>query len=243
MGPLLFLSYINDLPLSLTSTSRVFADDSLVYQPILGRDDCLRPQDDLAALEDWEPKWQMTFRPDKCHHIRFTRTNKPIPFTYKLHDTNLNTVSSHKYLGVHISADMQWNTHVSSIRAKAHRALGFLRRNLNKCNTNVKIPAYKTLVWPHIEYYDTVWDPLTNNNINKLEAIQSKTARWAKRDYRHTTSVTLLQQDIKLDPLPTQRQIHRQQMLYEITNNLVDKKKTHLFTPSNYTIHQRQPQP
>ncbi len=99
LGPLLFLSYINEHSLSLTSTTRLFADDSLVYRPISGWDDCLQLQDDLAVLEDWEAKWQMTFRPDKCHHICFTRTNKPIPFIYKLHDTNLNTVSSHKHPG------------------------------------------------------------------------------------------------------------------------------------------------
>ncbi len=50
--PFLFLSYINDLPLSLTSTAKLFADDNLVYRPILVRDGCLRLQDDLAALED-----------------------------------------------------------------------------------------------------------------------------------------------------------------------------------------------
>ena len=65
MGPLLFLSYINDLPLSLTSTTRLFADDSLVYRKIENRDDCLRLQDDLHALQDWEAKWQMTFRMNK----------------------------------------------------------------------------------------------------------------------------------------------------------------------------------
>ncbi len=31
LDPLLFLSYINDLPLSLSSTTRLFADDSLAY--------------------------------------------------------------------------------------------------------------------------------------------------------------------------------------------------------------------
>ena len=78
LGPLLFLSYINDLPLSLSSTTRLFADDSLVYRPIVNRDDCLRLQDDLHALERWEAKWQMTFRPDKCHHMCFTRSHNPI---------------------------------------------------------------------------------------------------------------------------------------------------------------------
>ncbi len=115
---------------------------------------------------------------------------------------------------------------------KAYRALGSLRRNLNRFNTNNKILTYKTLVRPYIEYCDTVWDPHTNNNINKLEAIQNKAARWARRDYRHTTSVTLLKQDIKLDPLATQRQIHRQQMLNKITNNLVDIDKNTYLHPA-----------
>ncbi len=53
------------------------------------------------------------------------------------------------------------------------------------------------------------------------------------RDYRHTTSVTLLKQDIELDPLATRIQIHRQQMLYKIINNLVDiNKDTYLHPPT-----------
>ncbi|KAK3881103.1 hypothetical protein Pcinc_014440 [Petrolisthes cinctipes] len=233
LGPLLFLSYINDLPLSLSSTTRLFADDSLVYRLINDRNDCLRLQDDLTALEDWEVKWQMTFRPDKCHHIRFTRAHNVIPYTYQLHNTNLNTVTSHKYLGVHISADMRWNTHIGNIRAKASRVLGFLRRNLSRCNTDTKIIAYNTFVRPHLDYCDTVWDPHTYNNINKLESTQNKTARWARRDYRHTTSVTLLKQDTKLDPLVTRRQIHRQQMIYKITNKLVDIDKDTYLHPTS----------
>ena len=222
LGPLLFLSYINDLPLSLSSTTRLFADDSLVYRPIIDRDDCLRLQQDLHALEQWEAKWQMTFRPDKCHHIRFSRTHTPIQHSYHLHNTPLPIVQSHKYLGVHISADLRWNTHTSYIRSRANRALGFMRRNLQKCNTDIKILAYKTLVRPHLEYCDTVWDPHTLNNINILESTQNKAARWISRDYRHTTSVTLLKHNIKLNTLATRRQIHRQQMLYKITNGLVD---------------------
>ena len=39
LDALLFLSYINDLPLSLSFTTRLFADDSLVYRPVINRND------------------------------------------------------------------------------------------------------------------------------------------------------------------------------------------------------------
>ena len=39
LGPILFLWYINDLPSSVSSDVRLFADDCLLYQPIKSKDD------------------------------------------------------------------------------------------------------------------------------------------------------------------------------------------------------------
>ena len=65
----------------------------------------------------------------------------------------------------------------SSCTSTCYVVLGFLRRNLSMCNTNINILAFKTLVRPHLEYCDTVWDSHTHNNINRFEAIQNKAAR------------------------------------------------------------------
>ena len=54
------------------------------------------------------------------------RTNKPEAY-YTLEGTVLENVDSIKYLGVTITRDLRWNTHISNMCTKANRTLGFLR--------------------------------------------------------------------------------------------------------------------
>ena len=50
LGPLLFLVFINDLPEYVSSTTRLFADDSLLYRTITSLDDARLLQEDLNNL-------------------------------------------------------------------------------------------------------------------------------------------------------------------------------------------------
>ena len=59
MGPLLFLVFINDLPESVNSSVKLFADDCLLYCPIRSTSDSTKLQDDLDKLEKWENDWKM----------------------------------------------------------------------------------------------------------------------------------------------------------------------------------------
>ncbi len=130
LGPLLFLAYINDLPQNVQSRVRLFADDTAVYLTIATQQDSQTLQDDLLALEIWEQKWDMHFNPSKCQVIHITKCKKPIDTTYYLHNTKLQATTNAKYLGVAISDDLSWNTHIDNITKKANQTLGFLRRNI-----------------------------------------------------------------------------------------------------------------
>ena len=56
LGPCLFLFYINDLPANLSSTVRLFADDTLLYLTVYSQTDADILQRDLHKLEEWEKK-------------------------------------------------------------------------------------------------------------------------------------------------------------------------------------------
>ena len=81
----------------------------------------------------------MRFQPVKCNIMQITRKRiKKINASYSLERTVLENVETIKYLGVTITNDLKWNTHVSNICTKANRTFGFLRRNLAACPRDVK---------------------------------------------------------------------------------------------------------
>ena len=113
LGPLLFLIYINDLPSKVVSTSRLFADDSLLYRKIRSIENTKTLQDDLDNLQKWKRDWGMTFNPSKCEVIRITRRRNSIHANYNIHGQQLSIVESGKYLNVNISKGLSWNSHVA----------------------------------------------------------------------------------------------------------------------------------
>ena len=112
LGPCLFLSYINDLPDSLKSRARLFAEDTIVYLTINSPSDPEILQADLHKLEEWESNWSMEFNLDKCEVIRTTGKKNPIMYPYKLHNTELKSVETAKYLGITIKKDLNWKPHI-----------------------------------------------------------------------------------------------------------------------------------
>ena len=81
----------------------------------------------------------MRFQPVKCNMMQLTnKRSTKIQANYTLEGTVLENVESIKNLGVTITNDLKWNTHISNICTKANRTLGFLRRNLYSCPPDVK---------------------------------------------------------------------------------------------------------
>ena len=121
LGPLLFLLYITLHPRNIQS--QVFADDTAVYLTVRNQNDSRILQNDLNTLQEWERPWDMEFNPSKCQVLHIGRARQLIHSQYTLHGEILESVDSARYLGVSISKDLTWNTHINEIVTKANQTL------------------------------------------------------------------------------------------------------------------------
>jgi hypothetical protein len=200
------------MPHCVTSRAKLFPDDCLLYRHIKSEADATKLQENIDALQNWEITWQMSFNPDKCELIRITNKRNKIIVNYYIHGQQLQIVDNAKYLGLTISKNLSWNNRVNNITKKANCTLAFLQRNIQNCPQRAKTQAYNTFVRPSLEYASTVWDPHTQANINKVESIQRRAARFVTNNYHPRASVTTLLQDLNW---PTLQHI-QQSSLYNL---------------------------
>ena len=221
LGPLLFLTHINDLPEVVQSNCRLFADDCLLYRAIKSREDQLKLQQDLDRLQAWAREWGMQFNASKCEVLRSSTSRTPKQCFYTIDNQVLSEVENAKYLGVYLSNDMSWKTHIEYTINKANRTLGFLRRNLYGCPKDLREQAYLSLVRSVLEYAAQVWDPHNKTVIRSIEAVQNRGARFVKRNHSTYASVSQMIKDLQWESLETRRKHLRLVLMYQGLNNLV----------------------
>ena len=163
---------------------------------------------------------------------------KPVMSGYFMHNQKLESVDAVKYLGVSISKDLSWNTHISNITTSANRTLGFVKRNVLTKNKDIKTMAYNSLVRPQLEYASAVWSPYTTENKSKIEKVQRRAARWVSNDYSTYSSVTDMLSNLGWRSLENRRIDARLTMFYKIVYGLVAIPLPSYFVrPEVYTRH------
>jgi hypothetical protein len=161
------------------STIRFFADDCIIYRKIVKNTEVEVLQKDLETLGEWAVENVMKINPGKSKAIRFTRARVKNPLNYSLGDEKIPEASSCKYLGIILRNDLNWVDQVNYTARKAWKALHFLMRVLKKGNRNTKSLAYMSMVRPILQYGAACWNPYREGQINALDCMQRKAAKFA----------------------------------------------------------------
>ena len=85
----------------------------------------------------------MRFQAVKCNIMQLTRKRiQKIDAVYSLERTVLENMDNIKYLGMTISKDLKWTTHVSNVLHKSKENSWFLKTYLLSCTQDVKEMAF-----------------------------------------------------------------------------------------------------
>jgi hypothetical protein len=72
-----------------------------------------------------------------------------------------------------------------------------------------------------MDYSATVWDPYLQKDIDRIEGVQRRVARFIFNDYMCSSTVTAMMESLKWTPLAERRREQRLILLFKIVNDLV----------------------
>ena len=102
----------------------------------------------------------------------------PISVSYNMNETLLDRVNTHKHLGVTLSCNLDWGTHIDEVTSKSQRLLGFIRRTIGSNDPDTLKKLYSALIRPILEYCAPVWAPYKGIHRQKLEGLQKRFTRY-----------------------------------------------------------------
>jgi hypothetical protein len=187
LGPLLFILYINDLPLHLRDILiNVFADDTLISASAKTyREAVKKLNNSLIVVNIWlrANKVKLNVSKTKCLVITKTKTKlnqlsavmKEFPAT--IDDTDIEFVDSIKYLGVQIDNHLKFDEHIDYVLKKAALKISYLGRLSRILSKSTKNLIYNCIVAPHFEYCASVLWGASDVYLSKLQVLQNRGMR------------------------------------------------------------------
>ena len=110
-----------------------------------------------------------------------TRTGLLNNISLKINGQTLDIVDSYKYLGVILDEKLSFQKHLYHIAGHINYKLRKLREIRNNIRNTTAVTIFKSLIKPHRDYCDIVWDAAGNCVNNKLQTIQKKALSIAYR--------------------------------------------------------------
>ena len=178
LGPLLFLLYINDLPLCSTKLIfRLFADDTNVFLDDSDLDNIERDMNrELNKVSDWLNANKLSLNLTKSNYMLLIPRNRRRPRDLNLfiNGHKLARKSEVKYLGVFIDERLNWKFHIDLLTKKLNKIRGVIYRLSRYASRDVLMKIYFSLVYSYLNYGVMSWGGTYKSNLLALQRAQNK---------------------------------------------------------------------
>ena len=241
LGPLLFIMFMNDIPLEINEGAlEMYADDSTVS--VSGKtikEIETKLNTSARQIATWCSENKIAVNVEKTKSLLVTtqqkrsmlkRNQQDQAIGVKMNGQPLLQIHKQKLLGVVIDQDLTWNVQVKNICNTVSRNLAPFRRIKSYLPFDTRKLFYQNFIQVYFDYCSMVWGSSTK--ISSLLKLQKRAARLIYDLPGREHSGPLFK---KLKWLPVQQRISFKTaiVVYKALNGLAPKYMTDLFTDQN----------
>ncbi|KAK4815346.1 LOW QUALITY PROTEIN: hypothetical protein QYF61_000178 [Mycteria americana] len=149
--------FISNLDAGAGCTTSKFADDTKLGGAVDSLEGQEALQRDVDRLEHWAVINGMKFIKSKCRILHLGWSNAG--HKYKWGEEWLESSPAGRGVGVLVDSGLRVSQQHALAARRANRTLGSIKHGITSPSTEVIIPLYSALVWPHLEYCVQFWAP------------------------------------------------------------------------------------
>lgn len=178
IGPLLFLTYINDIGnLPLIGIPRLFADDTAIFYPHIDVNSVIRDlEQDLHILIKFCNDNLLSINLSKTKYMLFHSPRKKLGnhINPNVGSNTIEKVSSMKYLGLLLDSTLSWENHIKSLEKKVASMCGMVYRVRSFVPRQVLLKFYYACIHSLLQYLVIAWGHACRSKLNKLQVLQNR---------------------------------------------------------------------
>ena len=174
LGPVLFIIFINDIESVCAGSVKLtlYADDAKLYATVNIHDFSLQLA--LDRLFKWATDWQLCINILKCFILPVVKSslNTSSVRQYFINGILIDNVEKAKDLGILITNDLNFKSHISNIVAQSLQRSSFIFRGFTSRDPMLLRKAFITYIRPLVEYNSIIWNPCSVFLIDNIESVQ-----------------------------------------------------------------------
>jgi len=234
LGPLLFILFVNDLPLCTNLEIDMYADDSTLHTS--GNSTNELDRNLSSAMHDvhlWCSSNDMVVNESKTKCMTICTYQKAakigsIDLQVQHNGTLFENVDSEKLLGVTIDKHLSWKIHIDNIASSLSKNIALLRRIKAYLPLNIRLLYYKTFFQPMIDYCSIIWGQ--SSHIPRIHKLQKIILRLIYDKSKYTSSGPLFEESNVL-PIEYRVMFMIATMVYKSLNGLTPAYISDMFKP------------
>jgi len=235
LGPLLFILFINDLPLVLrdsVSSTDLYADDTTLSDIQSTKHELeISLQNALNKLDNWCTYNGMVVNTGKTKILLISTRKKrtkldsdELCLTWK--EERLQMVCQDSLLGVLVDNNLSWTEHIKHISKKVNSSLWVLSRIRHFLLERHRKLFYNSYIQPYLDYCNTVWGNSNDKNLAKLAHLQKRAFELISIQKE---SKEKLAGKLKILPIKDRICLRKAKLMYRIANNSAPEYLQSLF--------------